>query len=82
MNLLYQKKQKKSAILLTLLLNHIDWAFLCFHEDFADVFAQYTDGQQLETSEKEDDGHEGRPARCGITKNQGTDNNYCHQDEG
>ena len=52
MNLLYQKKQKKSASLLTLLFNHINRAFLCFHEDFADVFAQDTDGQQLEATDE------------------------------
>ena len=82
MNLLYQKKQKKSASLLTLLLNHINWSFLGFHEDFTDVLAQYAYGQQLETADKENDGHKGRPARCWVTKNQGTNNNYRHQDKG
>ena len=55
---------------------------LGFHKDFANVFTQYADGQQLEAANKENDGHKGRPARCRVTKNQGTDNNDCHQDEG
>ncbi len=46
MNLLYQKTENLLLYYSSLL---ITCMFLCFHEDFADVLAQYTDGQQ-ETS--------------------------------
>ena len=55
---------------------------LGFHKDFANVFTQYADGQQLEAADKENDSHKGRPTRCRVTKNQGANNNHCHQDEG